>query len=65
MPDYVTLHGSDISQAIVNEAERRHADLIVLGVRRGAACSPRLAPKIAFQVIAAAPCAVLTISSDA
>ena len=62
--DYVTLHGRDISQAIVNEAERSGADLIVLGVRRGAACTPRLAPKIAFQVIAAAPCAVLTISSD-
>jgi nucleotide-binding universal stress UspA family protein len=62
---YITLHGRDVSQVIVNEAEQCQADLIVLGVRRGAACTPRLAGKIAFQIIAAAPCAVLTVSSDA
>lgn len=64
-PEYVTLHGSDVSQAIVNEAERMEADLIALGVRRGGLCSVRLPPKITFQVIGAAPCAVLTVSSDA
>lgn len=62
-PEYVTLHGTDISQAIVNEAERLDADLIVLGVRRGDSSSLRLPPKITFQVIAAAPSAVLTVSS--
>ena len=61
--EYVTLHGKDISQAITNEAERYPADLLVLGVRRASAYASHLAPKIAFQVIAAAPCAVLTISS--
>jgi nucleotide-binding universal stress UspA family protein len=61
--EYVTLHGKDISQAITNEAERYPADLLVLGVRRASAFASHLAPKIAFQVIAAAPCAVLTISS--
>jgi nucleotide-binding universal stress UspA family protein len=45
------------------EAERYPADLLVLGVHRASAYASHLAPKIAFQVIAAAPCAVLTISS--
>ena len=61
--EYVTLHGRDVSQAITNEAERYPADLLVLGVRRASAFATHLAPKVAFQVIAAAPCAVLTISS--
>jgi nucleotide-binding universal stress UspA family protein len=61
--EYVTLHGKDVGQAITNEAERYPADLLVLGVHRASAYATHLAPKIAFQVIAAAPCAVLTISS--
>ena len=61
--EYVVLHGKDVSQAITNEAERYPADLLVLGVHRASAFASHLAPKIAFQVIAAAPCAVLTISS--
>jgi len=61
--EYVLLHGSDVSQAVVNEAERYGADLIVLGVRRASAFTPHLAPRIAFQTIAAAPCPVLTMSS--
>ena len=64
VPNYVTLHGLHISQAVVNEAERCQADLILLGIRRGAACTPRVPAKIAFQIIAAAPCAVLTVTSD-
>lgn len=65
IPQYRTLHGHDISQAIVNEAEHLDADLIILGVRRGGACTSRIRAKTAYQVIAAAPCAVLTIASDA
>ncbi len=61
--EFVTLHGKDICQAIVNEAERYPADLLILGVHRASAFAAHLAPKIAFQTIAAAPCAVLTISS--
>jgi nucleotide-binding universal stress UspA family protein len=61
--EYVTLHGKDVSQAIANDAERYPADLLVLGVHRASAYASHLAPKIAFQVIAAAPCAVLTVSS--
>jgi nucleotide-binding universal stress UspA family protein len=61
--EYITLHGTNISQAVVNEAERYPADLLVLGVRRASEAATHLAPKIAFQIIAAAPCAVLTVSS--
>jgi nucleotide-binding universal stress UspA family protein len=61
--EYVTLHGKDVSQAVVNEAERYSADLLVLGVHRASAYASHLAPKITFQIIAAAPCAVLTVSS--
>jgi nucleotide-binding universal stress UspA family protein len=61
--EYITLHGKNISQAITNEAERYPADLVILGVHRASAYTSHLAARIAFQVIAAAPCAVLTISS--
>lgn len=61
--EYITLHETNISQAVVNEAERYSADLLVLGVRRASEATTHLAPKIAFQIIAAAPCAVLTVSS--
>jgi nucleotide-binding universal stress UspA family protein len=60
--EYVTLHGKDVSQAITNEAERYPADIVILGVHRASPYAARLTPKIAFQVIAAAPCPVLTIS---
>jgi nucleotide-binding universal stress UspA family protein len=61
--EYVTLHGRDVCQAVTNEAERYPADLLVLGVRRSSEVAAHLAPKTAFQIIAAAPCAVLTVSS--
>jgi nucleotide-binding universal stress UspA family protein len=61
--EYLTLHGAAVAQAISNEAERLPADLVILGVKRASAFAAHLAPKVAFQVIAAAPCAVLTISS--
>lgn len=61
--EYITLHGNNISQAVTNEAERYAADLIVLGVKRAPERAAHLAPKTAFQIIAAAPCAVLTVAS--
>jgi nucleotide-binding universal stress UspA family protein len=60
--EYITLHGSNIGQVVANEAERYPADLVVLGVRRASEAAAHLAPKLAFQIIAAAPCAVLTVS---
>lgn len=60
---YVTLHGTNVSQAVVNEAERDRADLVILGVKRASAFASHASPKIAFQIIAASPCAVLTVSS--
>jgi nucleotide-binding universal stress UspA family protein len=61
--DYVILHGAVVSQAVVNEAERYPADLLILGVRRASAYATHVSPKIAFQTIAAAPCPVLSVSS--
>lgn len=60
--EYVTLHGTNIGQAVTNEAERYPADLVVLGVRRASELAAHLTSKLAFQIIAAAPCAVLTVS---
>jgi nucleotide-binding universal stress UspA family protein len=61
--EYLTLHGKDVSHAIVDEAQEYSADLIVLGVRHAPERATHFAAKIAFQIIAAAPCAVLTVSS--
>jgi nucleotide-binding universal stress UspA family protein len=61
--EYKTLHGDNIAQAVVNEAERYPADLLVLGVQHAPEAAAHLAPKTAFQIISAAPCAVLTIAS--
>jgi len=60
---YEILRGNDVSREIVREAERYQADLIILGVRRASAFVSHQSPKIAFQVIAASPCAVLTVST--
>jgi len=62
-PEFATKHGTEISQAIVNEPERYSADLIVLGVHRASALASHLGPKLAFHVIASAPCPVLTFAS--
>jgi hypothetical protein len=48
---------------VVNEPERYPADLLVLGVKRASAFVAHVAPKIAFQIVAASPCTVLTVSS--
>jgi nucleotide-binding universal stress UspA family protein len=61
--EYVILHGNGAAQAIVDEAEKYPADLMVLGVKRASAFVAHVAPKIAFQIVAASPCAVLTLSS--
>lgn len=61
--EYITLHGKDVSHAVVDEAQEYSADLIVLGVRHAPERAAHLAAKIAYQIIAAAPCAVLTVSS--
>lgn len=61
--EYRTVRGDHISQAITEEAEHYSADLLILGVHRASAFATHLGAKIAFQVIAASPCAVLTVSS--
>ncbi len=62
--EWITLHGKHVSQAITNEAERQPTDFVVLGVHGASAFISHLAPKTAYQIITAAPCAVLTIASS-
>jgi nucleotide-binding universal stress UspA family protein len=61
--EYVTLHGTHVSQVVVHEAEQYSAALLFLGVKRSSAFAAHTLPKITFQIIAASPCAVLTVSS--
>ena len=63
LEEYAILRGNDVSREIVYETERYQADLVILGVRRASAFVSHQSPKIAFQVIAASPCAVLTVST--
>ena len=60
--EYGSIPGEHISDAIIQDATRYKADLVVLGVKRAVLAS-RLEPKVAAQVIFAATCPVLTISS--
>lgn len=61
--EYVAVPGEHVSQTIIHEAEHSSADLLILGVRRASAFATHLGSKLTFQIIAASPCAVLTISS--
>jgi nucleotide-binding universal stress UspA family protein len=61
--EYVISCGEPLSQGVVNEAGRFPADLLILGVRRASAYAARASPEIRFQIIAAAPCPVLSLSS--
>ncbi len=56
------LHGSSVSRALICDAKRTEADLLVLGVKRASSIAAHLSPKVAFDTIAAASCPVLTVS---
>jgi nucleotide-binding universal stress UspA family protein len=59
----VTLHETHVAQAVIDEAERYSADLVILGVKRASAFTAHAVQGTAFQIIAASPCPVLTTSS--
>jgi nucleotide-binding universal stress UspA family protein len=59
----VTLHETHVAQAVIDEAERYSADLVVLGVKRASAFTAHAVQGTAFQIFAASPCPVLTTSS--
>jgi nucleotide-binding universal stress UspA family protein len=60
-PHTAVLHG-DPTQAILEMADRAHADLIVLGARRSTFALLRLERGVTPQVLAEAKCPVLTVS---
>ncbi len=61
--EYVIVHGTQIGQTVVHEVEQYPADLLILGVKRASAFAAHATPGIAYQIIAASPCPVLTVSS--
>ena len=50
--------------AIIRQAVRVHADLIVLGVERGRKLASFLPAGVAYRLISAAPCPVVTLKRD-
>ena len=50
------LHGKSVAQAVVNEAERDSTELIVLSARGSSEAATHVAPGIAIQIVAGAPC---------
>lgn len=58
-------YGESVPEGVVKFAETAGARAIVLGVRQAGAFAAHAAPGVAFRVIAAAPCPVLTIASSA
>jgi nucleotide-binding universal stress UspA family protein len=58
-PDFVIEAGETVP-TILNCARRTHADLIAMGIRNAFMPGLQLRSSVAYQVIAAAPCPVLT-----
>lgn len=61
-PICVTTYGNEISDAIVDFARRERAKLIVQGVRKASMAASRVPSHLAYQIISAAPCPVMTIA---
>ena len=61
-PECLVEHGS-VAPHLVEMANLRNADLIVLGARRSASWFAHLVDGVVAQVLAAAPCPVMTIAS--
>jgi nucleotide-binding universal stress UspA family protein len=59
-PEFLLEFGTPADE-ILKAAAQRHADLIVLGVRRSATFAGHLPPATAYKVVCQAPCPVLTI----
>ncbi|HEY4358342.1 MAG TPA: universal stress protein [Acidobacteriaceae bacterium] len=63
-PVWRVLYGTDVSEAIVGYAEEKGAQAIVLGVRRKPRVASHLPPQRTYRITMAAPCPVVTISSE-
>jgi len=61
-PICVTTYDSEISDGIIAYARKERAKLIVLGVRKSSMTASHAPARIAYQVITAAPCPVMTVA---
>jgi nucleotide-binding universal stress UspA family protein len=61
-PICVTTYDSEISNGIVAYARKERAKLIVLGVRKASMMASHGPAQVAYQVITAAPCPVMTVA---
>jgi nucleotide-binding universal stress UspA family protein len=61
-PTCVTTYDNEVSNGIVDYARKERARLIVLGVRKASMMASHAPAQIAYQVITAAPCPVLTVA---
>ncbi|WP_035355409.1 universal stress protein [Edaphobacter aggregans] len=61
-PICVTTYDDEISNGIVDYARKEKARLIVLGVRQASMIASHAPAHIAYQVISAAPCPVMTVA---
>ncbi|MDH4348054.1 MAG: universal stress protein, partial [Gemmatimonadota bacterium] len=58
---FLVVHRGDVVEAIVEEARRSAADILVIGYRRGGPAGAIEAGSIARRLMHVAPCAVLTV----
>jgi len=63
-PVWSVVYGTDVSQAVVDYAEEKKAQAIVLGVRRKSRIASHLPAQSTYRIMIGAPCPVVTISSE-
>jgi len=61
-PICAVTYGSEVSNAIVEYARQKKANLIVLGVRQASMLEAHMPPHIAYRIITEASCPVLTMA---
>lgn len=63
-PVWTVLYGADVSDTIAHYADEKRAQAIVLGVRQKSRVASHLPPQCTYRIMMAAPCPVVTISSE-
>jgi len=64
-PVWNVVYGTDVSHAIVEYAEAKKAQVVVLGIRQKARIASHLPPQRTYRIMMTAPCPVVTISYEA
>ena len=61
-PVCATSYASEVSNAVVEYADRQHARMLVLGVRQASMLHSHLPPHVAYRIITESTCPVLTMA---